>query len=112
MFKYVEGPGGLLGGKESTVFLFIMLLVIGLLLSFFGIVKYSRALYGLFMVIIGYMVSIVFRRYVRDWFSILIVSIGFIVGIYILTPGNIFLGIFLYSLGFGAGMVPIRPEKG
>lgn len=104
MSNFTNPPGGVIGGKTSAAIIFAVLFAIGAVLSFFGMVDFSRAAFGAFMVFMGYLISKVLYKYIEDWVSIIILSTGFVTGTALFLPFDPLLAIFLFALGFGAGV--------
>lgn len=92
---------GTMGGKVTALFLFVVFLAVGAVLSILGFMNFSRAAYSASMVTLGYIVGILTYDSIRDWFSPLVISSGLVVGLFLFIPGEVFLGVFLYALGFG-----------
>jgi len=97
-------PGGVISGTRFGAILFIILVAIGALISFFNLIMLDKIGATVLMLVAGFGVAGIFYRIFKDWFYILLFSAGFIFVFSYSTEPNFIWNFFFYLLGFITGV--------
>lgn len=93
-------PGGVISGTRLGVIIFISLVVVGFLISFFNLIMLDKVGATIIMLVAGFVVSKIFYKTFKDWFYILLLSSGFIFVFSYSTEPNFVWNFLFYTLGF------------